>query len=121
MSQQIPRERQDGQVGEQLNMLSDPVTGIRRRAGALLASNLDEITPGDDALFTAYIERGTDGRHLMINTTTGDWYLLAKDYSKFVNSGQSDYLKCSIGATSIQITTIAGLTYILNTFLFFSA
>lgn len=33
VSQQIPQERSDGQLGSQLNMVSDPVTGLRRRGG----------------------------------------------------------------------------------------
>ncbi len=33
VSQQIPQERADGQLGAQLNMLSDAVTGLRRRSG----------------------------------------------------------------------------------------
>lgn len=116
VSQQIPRERQPGQVGEQMNMLSDPVTGIRRRPGAKLLSTLTDIKPtSDSAIFTSYIERGADGRHLIINTETGQWYILSKDASSLVNSGQSNYLKASIGHTSIQTASIAGLTYILNT------
>lgn len=115
VSQQIPRERQPGQLGEQLNMLSDPVTGIRRRAGAQYRTLLGAYPVSDDALFTSYIERGNDGRHLVINTENGNWYLLSKDYSYVVNSGQNDYLKASIGHTSIQTASIAGLTYILNT------
>lgn len=115
VSQQIPRERQPGQLGEQVNMLSDPVTGIRRRAGALAQNTLDIALTSDDALFTAYIERGTDGRHLIINTQNGNWYLLSKDYTTIVNSGQSNYLIASIGHTSIQTANVAGLTYILNT------
>lgn len=115
VSQQITRERQPGQLGEQVNMLSDPVTGIRRRAGALAQNTLGIYPPSDDALFTAYIERGTDGRHLLINTQTGAWYLLSKDYQTVVNSGQNNYLIASIGHTSIQTANVAGLTYILNT------
>lgn len=115
VSQQIPRERQPGQVGEQQNMLSDPVTGIRRRPGAAVLSNLNIQVTSDDALYTAYIERGSDGRHLIINTETGAWYLLSKDTTSIVNQGQFDYLKTSIGHTSIQTASIAGLTYILNT------
>lgn len=33
VSQQIPSERLPGQLTSQLNMLSDPVTGLRRRPG----------------------------------------------------------------------------------------
>lgn len=116
VSQQIPRERQPGQQGAQVNMLSDPVTGLRRRPPAYHVSGTSMPTPaGSNALFTSYIERGTDGRHLLIDTTTGSWQLLSKDTGNLINSGQSDYLKTSIGATSIQTASVAGLTYILNT------
>ena len=36
VSQQTPQERRDGQLGVQVNMLSDKVTGLRRRGGVLL-------------------------------------------------------------------------------------
>lgn len=36
VSQQTPQERRDGQLGEQINMLADKVTGLRRRGGVLL-------------------------------------------------------------------------------------
>lgn len=115
VSQQIPRERQPGQLGDQLNMLSDPVTGIRRRPPAYDVTTTDLDYSGPDKLFTAYIERGNDGRHLLIDTVTGRWMLLAKDSGSLISQGQKDYLKASIGATSIQTASVGGLTYILNT------
>ncbi|NYW24497.1 hypothetical protein, partial [Escherichia coli] len=36
VSQQIPEERLPGQLSAQVNMLSDPVTNLRRRPGAQL-------------------------------------------------------------------------------------
>lgn len=115
VSQQVPRERQQGQLGEQLNMLSDPVSGIRRRPPA--ETRINPGIPGFnlDSLFVEYVERGTDGRHLLINTDTGNWWLLSKDTQVTVNSGQDDYFKANLGQTSLQTTSIAGLTYILNT------
>lgn len=115
VSQQIPRERQPGQLGALQNMLCDPVTGLRRRPPARSVSLTGMPAPADDFLFTAYIERGTDGRHLLINTQTGYWQLLSKDTGTLINSGTSSYLQTSIGATSIQTASINGLTYILNT------
>lgn len=116
VSQQIPRERKDGQLGAQFNMLSDPVTGIRRRPPAMLLNDATGIAaPNTGNLFTAYVERGTDGRHLVINTTTGQWWLLAKNTGAVVSSGTNSYLQASIGAVSIQTASISGLTYILNT------
>lgn len=115
VSQQIPRERQPGQLGAQMNMLSDPVTSIRRRPPAYNVITTDLDYSGPDKLFTAYIERGNDGRHLLIDTVSGRWLLLGKNSGTVVSQGQNDYLKASIGATSLQTASVGGLTYILNT------
>lgn len=116
VSQQIPRERKPGQLGSQVNMLSDPVTGIRRRPAAKLLQDATGIpAPLTGKLFTAYVERGTDGRHLLIDTTNGNWWLLAKNTGNIVNRGNNPYLIASIGAVSIQTASVGGLTYILNT------
>ena len=40
VSQQTPQERLDGQLGAQVNMLSDPVNGLRRRSGFKLHGRL---------------------------------------------------------------------------------
>ena len=115
VSQQIPRERQPGQLGAQLNMLSDPVSGLRRRPPAELVWESSIDNPGLDSLFTEYVERGTDGRHLLINTSNGNWWLLSKNGKTIVNSGNDPYFVTTVGQTSIQTASIAGLTYILNT------
>jgi len=36
VSQQIPEQRVDGQHAEQINMMSDPVTGLARRRGTVM-------------------------------------------------------------------------------------
>lgn len=115
VSQQIPRERQPGQLGAQLNMLSDPVSGIRRRPPAEIVWDSSIDNPDLDSLYTEYVERGTDGRHLLINTSNGNWWLLSKDGKSIVNSGNDPYFVTTVGQTSIQTASIAGLTYILNT------
>ncbi|CAD5239132.1 tail tubular protein B [Klebsiella phage vB_KqP-Goliath] len=115
VSQQIPRERQPGQLGAQLNMLSDPVSGLRRRPSAEIVWESSIDNPGVDELFTEYVERGTDGRHLLINTNNGNWWLLSKNGKTIVNSGNDQYFVTTVGQTSIQTASIAGLTYILNT------
>lgn len=91
VSQQVPRERQPGQLGAQLNMLSDPVSGIRRRPPGEIVWESTIDNPGLDSLFTEYVERGTDGRHLLINTSNGNWWLLAKNGKTILNSGNDPY------------------------------
>lgn len=115
VSQQVPRERQPGQLGAQLNMLSDPVSGIRRRPPGEIVWESTIDNPGLDSLFTEYVERGTDGRHLLINTSNGNWWLLAKNGKTILNSGNDPYFVTTVGQTSLQTASIAGLTYILNT------
>ena len=44
VSQQIPRSRLEGQVSEQINMVSDPVTGIRRRQGCVVKELIESPT-----------------------------------------------------------------------------
>lgn len=44
VSQQIPQEREDGQLGEQINMLSDPVTGLRRRSGVKYYNTIPNVS-----------------------------------------------------------------------------
>ncbi|WP_236452266.1 hypothetical protein, partial [Escherichia coli] len=43
VSQQTPQERSDGQLGAQLNLLSDAVTGLRRRGGVKFQAKLAGI------------------------------------------------------------------------------
>lgn len=114
VSQQVPRLRLDGQVAAQENMLSDPVTGIRRRPGTpvRVVHNFGDLT--DTNLFTQYIERGADGRNLVINTQFGNWWVLSNDAVNVLASGVDEYLKTSAGLSSIQTTSVGGETFILN-------
>lgn len=45
VSQQVPQEREDGQLGEQINMLSDIVNGLRRRSGVKTYATINSISP----------------------------------------------------------------------------
>lgn len=113
VSQQVPRLRLDGQVSAQDNMLSDPVTSIRRRPGTALLAAFN-FGANENNLYTQYLERGTDGRNLVINTSTGQWWLLNKAANAVVTSGIDGYLIASGGASSIQSTSVGGETFVLN-------
>ena len=55
VSQQVPQDRADGQHGEQVNMLSDPVNGLTRRHGSRwLAEKL--LTPQTAAELQSYTD-----------------------------------------------------------------
>lgn len=114
VSQQVPRLRLDGQVSTQENMLADPVTSLRRRPGTPLTTSHNFGTMTSTNLYTQFVERGTDGRTLVINTSTGSWWVLDKDAATILKSGQDDYFIASDGAASIQSTAVSGETFVVN-------
>lgn len=114
VSQQVPRLRLDGQVTTQENMLADPVTSLRRRPGAPLSAVYNFGAVSDTNLYTQYVERGSDGRTLVINTSSGNWWVLDKAGTSVLKSGNDGYFVASGGSSSIQSTSVGGETFILN-------
>jgi hypothetical protein len=118
VSQQIPRERLPGQVSLQINMLSDPVRGMRRRPPAKYEKMLNfidgEQTPWD-SIYVEFLNTSSDvGSHLIISTQSGKYEILSEDLSTTLSSGQNDYFK-STTPRAIQTASLYGETYILNT------
>ena len=107
-SQQVPDKRLDGQVSNQLNMVSDALTGLRRRKGFELLR---------------FLENSNDARFWWFSIS-GASYMIAHDYSTgiirvysdkgiLVGSIQNNYL---IGAyQDFQYTSVSGLGAVLNT------
>lgn len=88
VSQQIPQEREDGQLGLQVNMLSDAVTGLRRRSGFKFHSILNlsarsyiEMVEFLGEQYTVYIDPDT-GVCSVRNFTTNQGYAVTDDYYK---------------------------------------
>lgn len=68
VSQQIPQEREDGQLGEQINMLSDPVTGLRRRSGAKYYNTIPNVSA---ASYVQMVDIQGENYIVCIDTSTG--------------------------------------------------
>lgn len=116
VSQQTPRERQNGQLTEQLNMLSDPVTGLRRRPGLITQKYLETPTNGVswNTVWSTFMEVGELSVNLVVFTQSGQWIALDKGMNTVLSSGQHNYLKTN-NATHIRATNNTGLGWILNT------
>ena len=115
VSQQTPRERQNGQLTEQLNMLSDPVTGLRRRPGLHIQHELESNGDIDwTKVWSQYMEVGDLQVNLIVFTQSGKWLALDKQMQTVISSGQHNYLKAG-KASSIRATNNTGLGWILNT------
>lgn len=109
VSQQTPQERLDGQLGAQVNMLSDPVNGLRRRSGFKLHGQLD-VPKGSkfDLVQLAgeyYIQCVTpDGRLVIVRFSN----------MEVLHDSQYPYLVHTNKGT-IRSTISHNQTYILNT------
>lgn len=114
VSQQTPRERQNGQLTEQVNMLSDPVTGLRRRPGLIKAFELESNGDIDwTKVWSQYMEVGSLQINLIIFTNSGKWLALDKQMKTLISSGQTEYFKAS-KASSIRATSNTNLGWVLN-------
>ncbi len=89
VSQQSPELRLPGQVTESVNMLSDPVTGLRRRPGLEVKQNIT-WSGAQEGRFRAWFTDIAGQRvHLMLNTATGNLKVLNEQFveqAEFTNS-----------------------------------
>ena len=109
VSQQTPQERLDGQLGAQVNMLSDPVNGLRRRSGFKLHGRID--VPKDTKFDFIqlggeyYIQCVTPDGRLVIVRFSDQELILDAQYPYLVNTNKG----------TIRSTISQNQCYILNT------
>jgi hypothetical protein len=115
VSQQVPRERLDGQVSLQSNMLSDVVEGMRRRPGMRwLASEIfasGGITK--DRVFATAVDIEDVSVHVLINLVNGNIRIYSETWN-LLNEFVYPYLVAP-DASAIQVCTLRGYMYICNT------
>ena len=109
VSQQTPQERLDGQLGAQVNMLSDPVNGLRRRTGTKLHGRLN--VPSGSKFELVQL-----GGEYYIQCVTPDGRLVITRFSdmQVLHDSQYPYLVHSNKGT-IRSTISRNQSFILNT------
>lgn len=114
ISQQIPKERLPGQLTAQLNMMSDPVTNLRRRPGTqfLYSRNF----PSADSTHTLgwFTDVSGERMHVILNTVTGKVLLLDKDRNEVAFLDGGAYLQAS-DASVIRAATVGNEFFLCNT------
>ena len=113
VSQQIPSERLPGQLTAQTNMVSDPVTNLRRRPGAMYEQSvvLDGSTPENTVGW--FTDIAGKRLHVLLCTTTGEVKLLDTEFEQ-VAALSSDYLIAS-STRSIRAATVGNEFFMCNT------
>lgn len=112
VSQQTPRERTNGQLTEQTNMMSDPVTGLRRRPGLKRQTSSTASTFQPNQIYSQYLQIGDTAVNVIINTADGTLQAYDVNWVKKLTY-QDNYFKAA-DARSINVTNNSGLGWILN-------
>lgn len=116
VSQQHQDLRKPGQLTEQINMLSDPVTGLRRRPGVAFVRALGSPitgTPYDPSLFVDVIDTGGSRVLLWIDTKQGLVELLnPKTYDR-IAFWSTNYLRTL--RSHVRTAFVGDSVYIANT------
>ena len=109
VSQQTPQERLDGQLGAQVNMLSDPVNGLRRRTGTKLHGRMN--VPSGSKFELVQL-----GGEYYIQCVTPDGRLVITRFSdmEVLHDSQYPYLAHANKGT-IRSTISRNQSFILNT------
>lgn len=114
VSQQIARERLDGQVTAQENMLSDAVTNLRRRPGAAYAYDLSLPTATEDTILAWNTDLSGVQCHVVLNTANGQITILDALYSVLASLPACAYLTTN-NTGNIQVATVGDEFFLLNT------
>lgn len=114
VSQQIPRARLPGQVTAQLNCLSDPVTGLRRRPGVQQQFDFALTAATATSIKSWYADVAGVQVHVVLNCATGAIKILGSDYSVLATLAGGTYLTTASPST-IRATTVGNEMFLLNT------
>lgn len=116
VSQQIPRERLPGQLSEQVNMVSDLVTGIRRRPGIKYIGSIGSLGAINPlSVLSQYVELDTTGWHVFLDAKQGNIITFKEDFTvKQVTP--APYVATSDGkADKLRMVVDARFVWVLNT------
>lgn len=94
VSQQIPQMRLPGQITAQDNMLSDSVTGLRRRPGVQLRYS-KAFSSTKDKIAAWFTDLAGTQVHIILNTQTGVVTLLDSAYTELAVLAPNSYLIAS--------------------------
>lgn len=113
VSQQVPRERLEGQVSLQTNMLSDAVRGMRRRPGMRFLQSGIWTGVEKNKLFATSVDIGDSSVHILCSTATGDFRVYNESWVLLKNV-TLPYMIAS-DASAIQMAALRGYLYMVNT------
>ena len=114
VSQQLPDERLPGQLTAQTNMVSDPVTNLRRRPGIVYRASWDWT--GADAAHTLgwFTDLAGSRVHVLVNTNTGNIRIFNEEFVQEASLDAGSYLVNS-DPNKIRATSVGNEFFLCNT------
>ncbi len=113
VSQQLPHERLAGQVSSQVNMVSDPVTNLRRRAGIQFNSAWQWANTHTNNIIGWFTDIGGVRVHIILNCVDGWVLILDENYTQIGAVGPTPYLVAN-DIKSIRATSVGNEFFIAN-------
>lgn len=113
VSQQRPDERLPGQLSAQTNMLSDPVTNLRRRPGVLFRKSLTVADSTDSSVVAWFTDIAGARVHIVLNTADGSIRILDEDYTVLSTLAAGAYLT-TVTPSDIRVGTVGNEFMLCN-------
>ena len=113
VSQQLPQERLPGQVSSQVNMVSDPVTNVRRRPGVSVQRAWDWTSSTADNTLAWFTDIAGARVSILLNTSTGNIRILNEAFAEEASLDAGAYLTTS-DITKIRTTSVGNEFFLAN-------
>lgn len=114
VSQQLPEERLPGQLTAQVNMVSDPVTNLRRRPGVVFKVGSAWTGAVDSRTLGWFTDIAGQRVHILLNAATGAIRILNEDFVQQAELAGGAYLTAS-DVRTIRATSVGNEFFLCNT------
>src|SRR4051812_24575527 len=111
VSQQLPAERLAGQLTSEVNMVSDPVTNLRRRPGAKAVKAFAWAGADWEHTLGWFTDIAGARVHVLVNSNTGNIRILSEDYTEQASLDAGAYLT-SADRSKIRATTVGNAFFL---------
>ena len=113
VSQQLPEERLPGQLTSQVNMVSDPVTNLRRRPGVLFRKSWAWASADYGHSLGWFTDIAGSRVHILLNTNTGNIRILDEQFNEAASLSGGAYL-VNADPTRIRATSVGNEFFLCN-------
>ncbi len=113
VSQQLPEERLPGQLTAQVNMVSDPVTNLRRRPGVVFRKSWAWASADYEHSLGWFTDIAGSRVNILLNTNTGNIRILDEQFNEEANLNGGAYL-INADPTRIRASSVGNEFFLCN-------